>query len=132
MAKLTQLGIGLDNKPGTLARLCAALRHAGVNIQAISASGDLESCWVRMIATPVGAAKTTLTEGGYHFTTQRVLALRVSNEPGQLERISGRLAREHININYIYGSNSEGPGTLIMSVSELDRAAAVLEEFSAG
>jgi hypothetical protein len=132
MAKQTQIGIGLDQRPGTLARLCAALHRAGVNVQAISATGDLESCWVRIIANPVGLAKTTLTEEGYHFTTQRVLALRVTNEPGQLERIAGRLSREHININYIYGSNAEGPGTLIMSVSELDRAAAVLRDFSAG
>ena len=134
MAIKTQFGIGLDNKPGTLARLCGALKHAGVNINAISAAGDLESCWVRFIASPVSAAKTVLSEAGYHFTTQRVLTLRVDNTPGMLERISGKLARAQVNINYVYGSSSspEKAGTLVLSVSDLDRAADVLQEFSTG
>jgi len=126
MARATQFGIGLDNKPGTLAKLCGCFRRAKVNIEAISVSGDLECCWVRLIATPVAAAKAAMTEAGYHFCTQRVLTMRVPHEPGQLERIAGRLGRAGVNINYVYGSNAEGPGTLVLCVSDPDRAAKAL------
>ena len=126
MSRATQFGVGLDNKPGTLAKLCGTLRRAKVNIEAISVSGDLECCWVRLIAAPVAAAKAAMTKAGYHLTTQRVLTMRVPPQRGELERIAGQLGRAGVNIDYVYGSTAEGPGTLVLCVSDLDRAAKVL------
>jgi len=128
MNKATQFGVGLDNKPGTLAKLCGALRRAGVDIQAVSVTHDLESCWVRLVATPVAAARAALTEGGYHFSTQKVLLLSVKHEPGVLEQIASKLGRARININYVYGSNAGASGTLVLRVSDPVRAAEVLGE----
>ena len=42
MAKATQFCVGLANKPGSLAKLCAALSRAKVNIEAISVA---DSTW---------------------------------------------------------------------------------------
>ena len=123
MAKATQFCVGLDNKPGTLARLCAALRRAKVNIEAITVADNAECSWVRLVAAPAAAAKAALTKGRFNFCTQRVLALSVANRPGELARIAAKLARARVNINYVYGSNAKVPSsTLVLSVSDLDRA----------
>jgi hypothetical protein len=127
MAKATEFCIGLDNRPGTLAKLCTALTRAKVNIDAVSVSENAECCWVRMIATPAAAAKKALTQGRYHFCTQPVLTLQAHNRPGELERVASKLGRAGVNINYVYGSNAKGgPSTLVLSVSDLKRATAVL------
>ena len=127
MAKATEFCIGLDNKPGTLAKLCGALKRAKVNIDAVSVSENAECCWVRMVASPAVAAKRTLTKGQYHYCVQQVLTLPAHNRPGELERFATRLAKAGVNINYVYGSNAKGvASTLVLSVSDLKRASAVL------
>jgi hypothetical protein len=127
MAKATQLCVALNNEPGTLAKLCGTLRRAKVNIEAVTLENDTECGWVRVIASPLAEAKAALTKGRFNFCTQRVLRLKVTNRPGELERISGQLAAAGVNINYVYGSNAEGAsGTLILSVNNPDKAMRVL------
>jgi len=127
MAKATEFCIGLDNKPGTLAKLCGALKRAKVNIDAVSVSENAECCWVRMVASPAATAKRVLGKAKYHFCVQPVLTLAAHNRLGELERVASKLGRAGVNINYVYGSNSKGvPSTLVFSVSDLKRAAAVL------
>ncbi len=124
MAIVTQFCVALDNRPGTLAKLCRVLKHAKVNIGAISVSDNAECCWVRLVGLPAGKARTALTRGRYNFRTKRVLMLRVTHRVGVMERVATRLARAGVNINYVYGSNAEGPtSTLVLSVSDLNRAA---------
>ncbi len=124
MAKATQFCVGLDNKPGTLAKLCGTLKRAKVNIEAITVSDNAECCWVRLLASPAATAKKALTKARIDFCTQQILKLRVANRAGELEGIAARLAKAKVNINYVYGSNAEGPSsTLVISVSDLDRAA---------
>jgi len=127
MAKATEFCIGLDNKPGTLAKLCGTLKRAKVNIDAVSVSENAECCWVRMVASPAVTAKRVLGKAKYHYCVQPVLTLAAHNRPGELERVASKLARAGVNINYVYGSNSKGvPSTLVLSVGDLKRAAAVL------
>ncbi len=127
MARATQFCVGLDNKPGTLAKLCGALKRAKVNVEAITVADNAECCWVRFVGSPAEGARKALTRGRFNFCTQRVLRLKVANKPGELERIASKLARAGVNINYVYGSNAEGASsTLVLSVSNLARAAKLL------
>ncbi len=127
MTKATQFCVGLDNHPGTLARLCRALARRKVNIDAISVADGVDCCWIRLVASPTAAAKAALTKGRFDFSTQRVLMLKAVNRPGELEEIASRLARAGVNINYVYGSNpSGGSSTLVLSVSDLGQAAKAL------
>jgi hypothetical protein len=128
MARVTQFCIGLDNTPGTLAKLCAVLKRANVNILAISVADNTECSWVRLVASPTVKAKAALTKARVNFSTQRVLLLKVAHRPGQLERIAARLSKARVNINYVYGSNAEGPSsTIVLSVSDLNRAAKAVD-----
>ena len=124
MARTTQFCVGLDNKPGTLAKLCGTLKRAKVNIEAISVADSADCAWVRLIASPTATAKRALTKGRYNFCTQRVLAVKAANRPGELERITAKLAKARVNVNYVYVSSAAGTGSkLVFGVSDLNRAA---------
>jgi len=128
MPKQTQFCVGLENKPGTLAELCGALRQAGVNIDALFVCEDEEGCWVNLIATPTSGARDVLTEKHYNYYAEEVLGLMAENRPGELERIATRLGQAGININYVYGSTAgQAPFLLVMHVSDLKRALEQLE-----
>ena len=127
MARATQFCVGLENKPGVLAKLCGSLKRAKVNIEAISVADNADCCFVRLVASPTAAARRALTRGRYNFCTQRVLTLHAVNEPGQLERIAARLARAKVNIDYVYATGAKGADSLVvLGVSDLNRAARVL------
>ena len=119
----TQFCIGLENKPGVLATLCSTLRKAGVNIDALYISRDEDCCWVNLVASPVPLTTDVLSKEGHNFFTEKVLLYRVGDEPGQLEQVSVKLAEAGININYIYGSCTNGSCTLVFNVDEIARAA---------
>ena len=117
--------VGLDNTPGTLGRLCSALRKAKVNVEAVSVSENTECCWVRLVVTPPATAKRVLTKGRYHFSTKAVLVVRAHNEPGQLAGLASRLGKAGVNIHYLYGSNPPGDihgSIVVVSVDDLAKA----------
>ena len=129
MLNTIQFCVALQREPGMLAELCSMLRGAGVNIGAIFVSGDQECCWVNFVASDVEAAHAALSQKGYHFFTEDVVALKVENRPGELERIAGRLSDAGINIDYVYGSGTDTANfTLIMRVSDVEGAANALGE----
>ena len=127
MVEATQFCIGLDNKTGILAALCGCLRRANVDVEALFVSHDEQCCWVNLVATPASTARDALTKDGYHFFTEQVLALQGDNRPGQLEAISTKLSEAGVNINYIYGSAVGSSFKVVLNVSDLARAAKVLE-----
>ena len=129
MAEVTQFCIGLENKPGVFARLCGTLKRAGVRINGLCVSDDEDCCWVNIVASPVSTTQETLREQGYNFFTEKVLAVQLDDRPATMERVAGALAKADINIDYVYGSGeSDSPFTLLMHVSDLAGAQAVLED----
>ena len=127
MARATQFCVAILNKPGTLARLCRALARANVNIGAISVCDNNECSLVRLVASPAATARAALSKGRFTYTTVPVLRLRARHRPGELARISGRLAKARINIRYVYGSSGDAErSTLIVGADDLAAAAKAL------
>ncbi len=122
MAEATQFCIGMENQPGKLADLCAALRRAEVNIDALFISHEEDCCWANLVASPPAEAGRVLADAGYNYYTEKVLMLHIDNRPGQLERVSEQLAEDGININYVYGSCSGNICTLVFNVTDLAAA----------
>lgn len=123
MPKAIQFSVALDNTAGTLALLCARLRKAGVNLQAVSVVDNAESGWVRLIASPAAKARAALERGGYTVCATQVVTARVGDKPGDLERLAAKLAKANVNVNYVYGSApNSGPAMLVLGVSDVARA----------
>jgi hypothetical protein len=124
MAKITQLTIQVENKPGALAHICSELAKVAVNITAIMASRD-EKEGIRIVATPHAAAKKVLDGLKIPYREEDAVAARLSDRPGALGKATRKLADHGININYAYGSivKGEGRALIIMGVSDVNKAA---------
>ncbi len=121
ISRAVQFAVALDNTAGTLADLCATLRKARVNIEALSVSDNTDCGWVRVIATPAVKARAALAR--HTVCAQQVLAVEAVDKPGELERLARALARAGVNVNYVYGSTARGsPSRLFFGVSDVDRA----------
>ncbi len=124
MAKITQLMIQVENKPGTLAHICSELAKVAVNITAIMASRD-EKEGIRIVATPLATAKKVLDGLKIPYREEDGVAVRLSDRPGALGKATRKLAEKGINIHYAYGTivKGEGHALIIMGVSDVNKAA---------
>lgn len=123
MKSATQFCIGLDDRPGALARLCTILREADINIEAIFVGDDPEGCWVNLLPSDENAANNALAEHGYSFSTEPVLLLDLPHKAGELEHIAKTLADAGVNIDYVYGSGSAGaPFRLVLAAGDIAAA----------
>lgn len=119
-----QLAVFLDNRPGTLARLCEALAEAKINIFAISSSDTVDHIVFRMIVSDAAKAKRLLEDRGTLVVSTDVLMLDGTNKPGSLAAIAHALANAKINIEYAYAAThpKAQKGLLIMRVSDPKKA----------
>jgi hypothetical protein len=127
MARGTQLSVALENKPGQLAKVGAALARAKVNIEAISVASSAEIGVVRLVTSANAKAKAALRKAGLAVVQQPVLIARLFNRPGALAEAASKLAVAKVNIEYLYGSGAPAGqrSTLVIAVSDIARAAKV-------
>ena len=123
-----QLAVFLDNRPGTLGRLCEALAEAKINIFAISSSDTVDHIVFRMVVSDTARAKRILDERGTLVVSTDVLLIDGANKPGSLAEIANKLGAAKINIEYAYSAThpTAQKGLLILRVSDPKKALKVL------
>jgi len=129
MPKRPQISVAMKNEVGALCRLCGLLARAKVNIMGLAIEDCTDEGFVRLIVDEPGEAQKTLDAAKIPHRVQEIFLLELENEPGALQRVSARLADAGINIYYAYGTadlHGRG-GALVLRVSDIDRAAAILE-----
>jgi hypothetical protein len=123
-----QIAIFLDNRPGTLARVCDVLTQARINIYAICTSDTVDHSVIRMVVSDYRKALHVFEEHDTLVVEDDVLMVEGSNKPGSLARIANKLAAAKINIEYCYCATSpnEKRGMLILRVADPRKALKVL------
>ncbi len=123
-----QLALFLDNKPGTLARLCDALSEEKINIYAISTSDTVDHIVVRMVLSDPVRAQHVFEERGTLVVSTEVLMVDGDNKPGSLAAIAHKLAKGDVNIDYAYCAThpKAQKGVLVLRASNPKKALKIL------
>ncbi|MGA2176006.1 MAG: ACT domain-containing protein [Verrucomicrobiota bacterium] len=123
-----QLALFLENRPGTLARVCDALAAAQINIYAISISDTVDHSVIRLVVSDPAKALFVFEEHGTLVVEDDVLMITGDNKPGSLATLAHKLAAAKINIVYAYCATSPDAkrGLMILRVSDAKKAMKVL------
>ncbi len=123
-----QLAVFLENRPGTLARVCDALAQAKINIFAITTSDTVDHSVIRMVVSDPRKALLLFEEHGTLVVEDDVVMVDGDNKPGSLARIAHKLADAKINIEYCYSATSPDAkkGLLILRTSDSSKSLKVL------
>jgi hypothetical protein len=121
MAKMTQLTVSCQNRPGTFAEIAGILGKANVNILAFNVGSAGTMGYVQFIVDHPIRAKTKLEENGFSCYEEQVLYLTAPNVPGALFRLASKLAAKDVNIGAGYQTTVKGSGkaNIVLSVSNL-------------
>ncbi|PYV43073.1 MAG: hypothetical protein DMG06_12005 [Acidobacteria bacterium] len=129
MARMVELTVLIENKPGTLANLSEAVGKAKVNILAFVADEMGGQSKVRLVTDNPAKAKKAILKLNLQVSEEEVVAVTLKNKPGTLANAAGKLGSAGININHGYCGAEEGSKKqlVVFSVSDLKQAAKALK-----
>lgn len=101
---MKELAIVAENRIGTLANITEALGGAGINIDAISAYEHGGKAVFRVITSdPMSARKAVERVHGVNdVSISEVVVARLENRPGELGKLTRKMANRGIDIETIY------------------------------
>ena len=126
---MRDLTIALENRPGALAEMGEALARAGVSIEGGGAWVVNGKGAAHFLFEDGATARRALEAVGILVVEERdVLVQRLNQEePGQLGKISRRMAQAGVNIEVLYSDHDH---RLIMVVDDADKGRAVSEAWT--
>ncbi|HXO08451.1 MAG TPA: ACT domain-containing protein [Solirubrobacteraceae bacterium] len=97
------LVIEIENSPGALAEVAAAISDAGVNIAAATCIGSGERAELHILVPHAEAAKHSLAISHLAVTREReVVVVDVQDCPGVLADLTRKIARAGIDLDLVY------------------------------
>ena len=97
------LVIDVENSPGALAEVAAAISDAGVNLAAATCLGSGTRAELHILVPHAEAAKHSLAISHLAVTREReVVVVDVEDRPGVLADLTRKIARADINIDLVY------------------------------
>ena len=97
------LVIEIENTPGALADVSAAVSDAGVNIAAATCLGSSERAELHILVPHPEAAKHALAISHLAVTREReVVVVEVQDRPGVLADLTRKIALAGVNLDLVY------------------------------
>lgn len=97
------LVIDIENSPGSLAEVAAAVSDAGVNLAAATCIGNGERAELHILVPHPEAARHSLATTQLAVTREReVVVVDVDDSPGVLADLARKIAKAGINLEIVY------------------------------
>jgi hypothetical protein len=97
------LVIDIDNTPGALASVAAAISDAGVNIAAATCIGPGERAELHILVPHAEAAKHALAISQVAVSHEReVVVVEVEDTPGVLADLTRKIAKAGVDLDLVY------------------------------
>jgi hypothetical protein len=95
--------IDVENTPGALAQVAAAISDAGVNIAAATCVGPGDRAELHILVPHAEAAKHALAISHVAVTRERqVVVIDVEDRPGVLADLARKIAAAGVNLDLVY------------------------------
>jgi hypothetical protein len=99
----SDLVIEIQNTPGALAQVAAAISDAGVNIAAATCIGPGERAELHILVPHAEAVRHSLAISHVAVTREReVVVVDVEDRPGVLADLTRKVARAGVNLDLVY------------------------------
>lgn len=123
----------MEDRPGTLGKVCRALADRSVNIVAIQSFPIGGKSVTRFVFDNPTTAKTVLDSERLTYLEAEVAQVKLPHRPGELARAASRLGDANININYTYFGVEPGTNAplVFFGVAQVSQAVPILDQAAA-
>ncbi|GHV06841.1 amino acid-binding protein [Clostridia bacterium] len=125
---LNQISVFVENRPGRLAEIIDIISTAGVNIRALSIADTADFGILRLVVDKPGECRAALKNAGVTAKITPVIAARMDDKAGSLNKILSVLSVKGLDLEYVYAflGLTDGAATLVISAAKIEDAAAAL------
>ena len=123
---MKDLTIRGEDRPGTLADTGERLGEANINIEGITGCRCEGKRELHVLLEDTLVARRVLEKAQIDVIEEReVLVVEIEDQPGELGRITRRIANSGVNINLVYLATKN---RLVLGVNDLDKARGILKQ----
>jgi hypothetical protein len=134
MPIIKEFTIRLEDRPGTLGKLCQTLAEENINILAYQQfPHEKGQGSVRLVVDNPDKTRATLDRQRADYRENEVAKVVLTNRPGELARVASKLGEQGINIDYGYSGAEPGASAsfLILGVADAGKALKLVEQAAA-
>lgn len=125
-----QVKIELDGDTGEIAEVFTELGKTGVNIESLFSKRTGSKQIIHFITNDPKTAREVLEKKGIEPEVTDILILKLQDRPGELGKVTRKLAHEEIEMNSLYILGREEERTRIaVEASEKEKAKQVLSKY---
>jgi len=121
---LQQITAVLENRPGRLSDILAALAKGGIDLNGISIADSVDYGLCRMILSDPEKGRRLLSAAGFIVQSTEVMVLEVDDSPGSLQQVFEAFRNAGINIQYVYafGTKLSEKAMIVLKPDDLHQA----------
>ena len=125
-----QISVFLENRTGQLAEITHLLAENHIDIRALSIAETADYGLARMIVDDAHKASSVLLEHGDILSMTPVYAVEVPDKPGGLADLLTTLAKNQIDVEYMYSlfTHREGHAYMVLRITNEAKFLGVLGE----
>ena len=106
--------VRMNNQPGVLAQVTKSLADKGINIEAVISTVEGDDAVTRMVTSDHQRTINTLREQQLEVQETKVVVVEAMHRPGLLQHVTEKLARENIDLFYLYATAAEVDKCLVV------------------
>jgi len=106
--------VRINNQPGALARVTKSVADKGINIEAIIATVEGADAVIHLVTSDHQRTINTLHERQLEVQETKVVVVEALHRPGLLQHITEKLARENMDLFYLYATAAEADKCLVV------------------
>jgi hypothetical protein len=123
--------VDMDNVPGSLATLAAAVAGEGANITGVAAAASGGSGMVGILTDDEGATRAALDGGSFRYHDVAVVTALLEHRPGTLATAAKRLSDAGVNVEFLTPVGMSGSSlSVAFGVADADAARTALGDLA--
>lgn len=111
---IKQLTVFIENRAGRLEEVAQVLKDNNINIKSVSLADTSDYGLLRFILSDYAKAVNVLKEAGFSAMASDVIAVKLTQEVGQLGELLAVLSKASVNVEYMYGLTSDDQSAFIV------------------
>lgn len=124
-----QISVFIENREGRLGEVLSVLRENGVNILSLSLADTSDYGLLRIIVDKPEEGSKALKEKGFSAKVSDVYIVEIDHEVGALSHLMEKLAKEGVNIEYMYGLSLHGEtASVIIKTKDYQKVEEILKK----
>lgn len=125
---IKQLTVFIENRAGRLEEVAQVLKDNDINIQSVSLADTSEYGLLRFILTDYEKAVKVLKDAGFSAKVSNVIAVKLTQEVGQLSDLLAVFSKVNVNVEYMYGLTSDDQSAfIVLKTSDQEKALEALK-----